>query len=140
MPILNSAIHVATKPLPRIISPKAHAILDYITVGSFLISAAWFWRRSKRAALAALVSGGAQLAASLLTNYPGGVKKVINFHTHREIDFGLAAMTATMPEYLAFKDEGGSKFFLAQGAAITAVSQLTRSPNRELRAERKYAA
>ena len=62
MPILNSAVQIAAKPFPRAISPKAHAIIDYVTVGSFLMTAAWFWRRSKRAALAALISGGAELA------------------------------------------------------------------------------
>jgi len=140
MPILNSAVQIAAKPFPRPISPKAHAIIDYVTVGSFLMTAAWFWRRSKRAALAALISGGAELAVSLLTNYPGGVKKAINFRTHRDIDFGLGAMTATMPEFLAFKDENERKFFLAQGAMITAISELTRFPDKSRRAERKYAA
>ena len=140
MPILNSAIQIAAKPFPKAISPKAHAIIDYITVGSFLMTAAWFWSRSKRAAVAALISGGAELAVSLLTNYPGGVKKVINFRTHRDIDFGLGAMTATMPEFLAFKDEAERKFFLAEGAIITAVSQLTRFPDKAVRAEKKYAA
>ena len=140
MPILNSAVQIAAKPFPRAISPKTHAIIDYITVGSLFMTAAWFWGRSERAAIAALISGGAELAISLLTNYPGGVKKVINFRTHREIDFGLGAMTATMPEFLAFKDENERKFFLAQGAMITAVSELTRFPDKAVRAERKYAA
>jgi hypothetical protein len=111
-----------------------------MTAGSLLVTAAWFWSRSKRAAIGALVSGAAELAVSLLTNYPGGVKKVINFRTHRDIDFGLAAMTATMPEFLAFKDEDEKKFFLAEGAMITAISELTRFPEKTLRAERKYAA
>src|SRR5437764_15412704 len=105
MPILNTATKLAVKPVPKIISPKAHAVIDYISVGSFLVSAMWFWNRSKRAAVAALICGGAELAVALLTNYPGGVKKAISFHTHGEVDLGLAAMTATMPEFLAFKDE-----------------------------------
>ena len=140
MPILNSAVQIAAKPFPKAISPKAHAIIDYVTVGTFLMAAARFWNRNKRAAIAALISGGAELAVSLLTNYPGGIKKVINFRTHRNIDFGLGAMTATMPEFFAFKDESERKFFLAEGAMITAISQLTRFPDKAVRAERKYAA
>ncbi len=140
MPMLNSAARMAAKPFPAVISPKAHAVIDYITIGSFLLSAALFWRRSKRAAVAALVSGGAELAVSLLTNYPGGVWKHINFKTHRDIDFGLAGMTATMPEFLAFKDEKEKKFFIAQGAAITVATELTKFPEKSVRAERKYAA
>ena len=50
MPVLHSVIRVAAKPIPAVISPRAHAILDYITVGIFLAGAGWFWRRNKRAA------------------------------------------------------------------------------------------
>ena len=59
MPILNSLAKVVAKPLPRMVSPEAHAVVDYITIGSFLMSAGYFWQRNKRAALAALICGGA---------------------------------------------------------------------------------
>src|SRR5438874_4272804 len=124
MPILNSLAKVVAKPIPRTVSPKAHAIVDYITVGSFLMSAGFFWHRSKRAALAALICGGAELALILLTDYPGGVKKVISYRIHGEIDFGLAAMTATMPEFLAFEDDSEKKFFVGQGALLTIATEL----------------
>jgi hypothetical protein len=124
------------KPIPRIISPKGHAIIDYATIGSFLLSAAFFWRRSKRVSLGALICAGAELAVSMMTDYPAGLRKVISFRTHGEIDLGLAAMTATMPEFLAFKDDSERKVFLAQGALITAASELTRFPERPHRAEK----
>ena len=73
---------------------------------------------------------------NLLTDYPGGAKKVISFGTHREIDLGLAAITATMPEFLAFKDDSERKFFLAQGAVITAAAELTQFPDKVRRAEK----
>jgi len=136
MPILNSATKLAMKPLPRALSPKAHSIADYVTVGAFFASAGWFWRRSKRAALAALICGAAELAVDLLTDYPGGIKRVISFRAHHDIDLGLAAMTATMPEFLAFKDEGEKKFFLTQGAVITALAEVTQFPEKPQRAER----
>jgi hypothetical protein len=137
MAIFNTVARIATKPLPRAITPKAHAVIDYLTVGAFLVSAAWFWRRSKRASVAALVCGGAELAVSLLTDYPGGVKKIISLRTHRDIDFGLAAMTASMPEFLAFEDDSEKKFFMAQGTLITAVSQLTQVTDRPGRPEKR---
>ena len=136
MPILNSATKLALKPLPRALSPKGHSIADYVVVGSFFASAGWFWRRSKRAAVAALVCGAAQLAVNLLTNYPGGIKKVISFRTHHDIDLGLAAMSATMPEFLAFNDESEKKFFLTQGAVITAIAEVTQLPEKPQRAEK----
>lgn len=140
MPILNTVSQIAVKPFPKGISPKAHAFVDYIIAGSLLMTAALFWKRNKRAAIAALIGGGAELAVSLVTNYPGGARKHINFRTHRDIDFGLAAMVATLPEFLAFKGERERRFFLAQGAIMSALTELTESPEKESRAERKYAA
>ena len=125
MPILTRATHVLTKRMPKIISPKAHAVVDYVTAGAFLLTGAFYWSRNKRAALGAFVCGGAELATSLLTDYPGGVKKVISFRNHGRIDLGLAAMTATMPEFMGFRHDREKSFFLAQAALITAVTDLT---------------
>lgn len=136
MPMLNTVTRIISKPMPRMISPRGHAFFDYFTVGWFFASAARFWKFNKRAAVAALVCGGTGLAVDLLTDYPGGVKKVIHFGTRQEIDLGLAAMAATMPEFLAFKDEPEKKFFLAEGALITATSQLTEFPEKPQRAEK----
>ena len=135
MQLLNRLARIVTKPFPRMISPRAHAIFDYIAAGSMLASAAWLWPRSKRAATAALICGGTQLGVSMLTDYPGGVRRVIHFGARREIDLGLAAMMATMPQFLAFDDEAEKKVFLAQGAALTALSELTRFPEEPERVE-----
>jgi hypothetical protein len=94
-------------------------------VGAFLVTGALYWRRHKRAALSAFICGGAELALSLITDYPGGVKKVISFPTHCKVDLGLAAMTATMPEFMGFKDDREKRFFLAQSAGITLATNLT---------------
>jgi len=136
VPILNSLAKVVTKPIPRMVSPKAHAVVDYITVGSFLVNVGFFWQRNKRAALAALICAGAELATIMLTDYPGGVKRVISFRTHGEIDLGLAAMTAMMPQFLAFENESERKFFVAQGALITGATELTQFPEQFQRAEK----
>lgn len=130
MPILNSVAQAAAKPFLRVISPRSHAIADYINAGIFLMTAGLFWRRNKRASVAAMVGGGAALALNLLTDYPGGEKKVISFRTHREIDFGLAAMVSTLPEFFAFKDDAERKFFLAEGAFISALAELTQCPRK----------
>lgn len=141
MSTINSLAKVLAKPLPRVISPRTQAIFDYLLVGSFLGTASWFWRHNKRAALAALLCGGAKLAVTLLSDNPGGVRKVISPHARREIDLGLAAMVATMPEFFAFKDEPQKKFFIAQGALITIGSELTQYPGRSSgRKERSRAA
>jgi len=125
MALLNSAVSLATKKMPKAVTPKGHAVIDYLTVGTFLITGALYWRRHKRAALSAFICGGAELALSLITDYPGGVKKVISFPTHCKVDLGLAAMTATMPEFMGFKDDREKRFFLAQSAGITLAANLT---------------
>src|SRR5437879_11747905 len=96
MPILNNVAKAVAKPLPRIISPKAHAVADYMTVGSFFMAGAMFWSRSKRAALSALFCGGAELAVSLLADYPGGGKRVISFPMNGKMSMGRASHAATI--------------------------------------------
>jgi hypothetical protein len=127
MPALNKLVKMVASPIPRMVTPKAHAMIDYASVGLFLGTTAWFWRRNRRAAMASLICGGAELAIMLLTDYPGGVTKFISFRTHREMDYGLAAIVATMPESLAFEDHDGTKFFRVQGALMTLLGELTES-------------
>jgi hypothetical protein len=143
MPMLHSIIRVAAKPIPAVISPKTHAVLDYIGVGIFFAGASLFWRRNKRAAIASALCGSAELAVSLLTEYPSGVRfrKGIPFDRRREMDLGLAAMTATMPEFLDFKDQPQRRFFRVQGALIAGVAELTDFSNgRQRRKDYRRAA
>jgi hypothetical protein len=136
MLILNSLAQAAVKPFSQSIDQRTHAILDYANVGVFLLAGGIFWKRSKRAAAGALVAATAALTINLLTDYPGGVKKRITFNRHREIDFGLAALAATMPEFLTFKEDPEHKFFLAEGALISALTNLSKG-GKSRRAERK---
>jgi hypothetical protein len=114
-----------TRRLPKFISPKQHAIADCIFAGMFLVTGALYWRRNRRVALSALACGGAEVANILLTNYPGERGKAISFPLHGKIDFGIAAMSAVMPEFMSFTDDPKRKFFLRQSVLITAVTNLT---------------
>ena len=77
--------------------------------------------------MGALACSTAQLAIALATDYPGGISKAISFRKHGEIDLGLAAMTATMPEFMNITG-AEKRFFIAEGALITIVHELTRFP------------
>ncbi len=142
MAVLNNVVKMAAKPLPNIISPQGHAVIDYLIAGAFLATAGLFWRRNKRAAVSSLVCAGANLGVALLTDYPGGVRRAIPFKTRQKLDLGLAAMTAAMPEFLNFKDEPERKFFTAQSVVMTVANELTRFPELERsgRKERRLAA
>ena len=137
MPVSTGLANAATRYLPKMISPKGHALADYVGAGSFLLMSALFWRRNKRASFGALVCGGAELANNLLTDYPGGVSKSISFPVHGKIDVGLAGMTALMPEFMAFNHEPGKRFFLGQAALMTAVANLTDFSRYRVRAYRR---
>ncbi|HZR57804.1 MAG TPA: hypothetical protein VFA74_13095 [Terriglobales bacterium] len=125
MPILNTAVGAATRRLPKVITPKGHAIIDYLTIGTFFVAGALFWRRNKLAALGSLLCGGAELAVNLLTDYPGGVFPVISFPTHAKMDIGMAAIAAGVPEFLEFADMTEKPFFLTQAGIITVATNLT---------------
>jgi hypothetical protein len=84
-----------------------------------------FWRRNRRAAVGALLCGGATAAVSLLTDYPGGVRKVIPYPMHGKIDTGLIAMTAAMPKLVNIENERSAKFFARQALAKTAITAMT---------------
>ena len=141
MPAVHRLIKLAAKPIPAVISPKTHAILDNISVGTFLAGATWFWRRNKRAAIASLFCAGARLAVTALTDYTGRVpvRRGIQFHAHREIDLSIAAMTAAMPEFLGFKDEPERRFFQVHGALIVAANELT-DYSEKRRRSREYSS
>ena len=127
MPVLHSSVKLLTKHMPKVISPRTHAVLDYVTAGTFLTGGVLLLkrRRDKRAGVTALVCGVAETITSLLTDYPGGVTGLISFPTHGKIDMGLAAMTATLPEFMDFANGDDMGFFRAQAVLITANAGLT---------------
>ncbi|GAC1438514.1 MAG: hypothetical protein NVS1B11_24040 [Terriglobales bacterium] len=125
MAISTSVADALTKRLPKVMSPKGHAIADYLTIASFFVAGALFWRANKRAAVASFICGGAELAVNLVTDYPGGVRPVIRFPLHGKMDLGMAAMTATIPELMGFARERQRGFFLTQAGIITATTNLT---------------
>ncbi|HEV2989454.1 MAG TPA: hypothetical protein VG759_13510 [Candidatus Angelobacter sp.] len=84
MPILNNAIRLLEKPLPKVISPKTHAVADYSIALLFLVGAGLFWKKSKRAAIGSLICAGAEAGIAALTDYPGGLKPAISFPLHKK--------------------------------------------------------
>lgn len=126
MPISTKLAEVATKPLPKFISPGMHAAIDWGTAGAFFLSTALLWRKNKRAALGAMISGNLIGSMIFLTDCPGGVWKKISFETHGKIDPGVAALVASLPNLLGFPDEAESRLFQSMGIGLAAVRSLTR--------------
>lgn len=125
MPMLDRTARWATNRLPKVISPGAHAVIDYVNAAAFLGMAGVFWRKNKRAAIAGMVCGAAELLNAMLTDYPGGAVRKISFETHGTIDFGMSGLVASLPGMFGFSDEPESRFFRLQGVTIAAVTGLT---------------
>jgi len=125
MALMQKGVAMAAGRMPKKISPRVHAALDYAVAGSFMLMGALFWKRNRRAALGSLLCGGATAALSLLTDYPGGVAKVIPYSVHGQIDGGLIAMTASIPRVMNIEDERAAKFFSRQALAKTAITAMT---------------
>ena len=125
MALLQKGVALAAGRMPKMISPRVHSALDYAVAGSFLLMGALFWKRNRRAAIGSLLCGGATAAVSLLTDYPGGVRKVIPYSMHGQIDTGLVAMTAAMPGLMSVEDAREAKFFSRQALAKTAITAMT---------------
>lgn len=125
MPLLQRGVAMAAGRLPKIIKPQAHAVLDYAVAGSFLIKGALYWRRNKRAAMSSLFCGSLAMLNNVLTDYPGGISKVISFRTHGSLDAGIAGMAAAMPSLMGFAGEREARFFTRQSIAGTAITAMT---------------
>jgi len=137
MPISTKLTELATKPLPKAISPGMHAAIDWGTAGTFVVAGTLLWKKNKRAALASFLSGNLIGSLIFLTDCPGGVWKKISFETHGRVDAGVSALVASLPNLLGFSDERESKLFQGMGIGLAAVRSLTNfdegSSNQETR-------
>ena len=125
MALMQKGVALAASRMPKKISPRVHAALDYAVAGSFLLAGALFWKRNRRAALGSLLCGGATAAVSLLTDYSGQDGKPISYAMHGQIDSGLIAMTAAMPNLMDIEDEPQARFFSGEAMAKTAITAMT---------------
>jgi hypothetical protein len=140
MPISTKVTELATKPLPKIISPGIHAAIDWGTAAAFLTAGALLWKKNRRVALGAMICGDLLGSLIFLTDCPGGVWKKISFETHGKIDPGVSALVASMPNLLGFSDEKESKLFQSLGIGLAAVRSLTAFDEGSSNAETRMTA
>jgi hypothetical protein len=96
----------------RVIEPKTHKTLDFLTTAAFFIMAGAFWGRHKCAT--ALMNGGAVLAATLLTDYDGDGKRPISFPDHGKIVVAQARMASGLPVVMGLANSSAAMLFEAQ--------------------------
>jgi hypothetical protein len=110
---------------PKVISPKAHGIIDYIDAGTSFIAGALFRRRNPRASNAAFALGASILANALMTDYPLGVFRRYSFRVHGALDYGVAAASAAMPQLLGIENMPEARFFKWQGTGEGVIAAMT---------------
>jgi hypothetical protein len=123
-----------TQRLPKVVDPATHSVLDYLTISFFFISAGLFWGRHKRAAATALINGGMVLGLSMLTDYPGGLKK-ISFRNHGKGDILQALTAAGLPHLLGFGTDSAALPFHMQALNEAMVIGITDFDSEEARAQ-----
>ena len=125
MPLWREGVEMAMGKLPKVIRPRPHAMIDYAAAGSFMLTGALWWRRNKRAAIGSLICGGATAVNSLLTDYPGGMFRVISYRNHGRIDAGIVGLTAAMPRVMNLRNEPEARSFGLRALGQAAITGLT---------------
>jgi hypothetical protein len=122
----ETTIPDAFRSVPKAISPKVHAWLDFAVTTYFLGLGVWFAMRGKGgAAAAAFINGGMVAGVSMFTDYDGDRKKPITFKMHGTLDAVQATTAALGPVLHGFAGEPEAKYFYGQAANELAVISTT---------------
>lgn len=114
-----------TAPVPKVIGPAAHAVLDYSTVATLVAMGVALRERNPTASTFAFVNAATVLVSSLLTDYPGGLFRRMSFRTHGMMDVAQAGMLASGPALLGFGRTPEAQWFYAQAAIEAGVVSAT---------------
>lgn len=135
MSVATLAVNQLESRLPKVIDARKHGIIDYCHA-AFFLGMAYVCRKSEpRAALAALCTGSFVLVQSLLTDYPLGVKKVIPFKVHGQMDAAFAASSFMLPKVFGFSDSPAATVFQANSFVEAAVVGATDFSSERARSE-----
>lgn len=135
MSVANVAINEIERHTPKVIDARKHGIIDYCHAAFFLTMAYVCRKSDRRAASAALLTGSFVLVESLLTDYPLGVKKVIPFRVHGQMDAAFAASSFMVPKLFGFSDSRAGSIFKANSFVEAAVVGATDFNSERARAE-----
>ncbi len=135
MPLGTIALHQIETRLPKVISPSTHGVIDYSHAAFFATVAAVCWKRNRPAALAAAGTSALVLLQSLFTDYKPGVKRVIPFAVHGQMDAGFAALSWGIPRLFGFSGTKAANVFRANAFVEATVVGLTDFSSERARAE-----
>ena len=127
------------KRLHKTIDARTHGIIDYCHAAAFLTLGFILLKSNKRAAAAALTTGSFVLVQSLLTDYPLGVKPLIPFHVHGQMDGAFASSSWALPFVFGFANTAPAKIFTTNSWVEGVVVALTDFSTEHARAQKAVA-
>lgn len=137
MPLVTAALQQLEARLPKVISPTTHGIIDYCHAAFFATFAAICWKRNRPAAIAAAGTSGLVLVQSLFTDYKPGLKHLIPFSVHGQLDGGFAAFSLAIPKTFGFAETKAARVFQINALVEATVVGLTDWNDDKARAEEK---
>lgn len=109
----------------KVISPRMHGYLDFLTVILFLLAPTIFGL-SDLPALLAYGLAVIHLIVTLASDFPFGIVKIIPFTVHGWIERIVGPALIAIPFILGFSDdEMARSFYMAAGGVIILVGLLT---------------
>lgn len=109
----------------KVLSPRAHAPIDYLLVALFGLAPTLFGFAGIAALLSYVIAVGV-LMMSMLTRYPLGVFKVIPFPVHGYVELAAVPLLMAAPFLFGFDErEIARNFFVLTGAAYAVVWLVT---------------
>jgi hypothetical protein len=133
---ITRGLDVLENNLPKVISPKAHGVIDYAHAAFFFAVGLLCRRSNKKAARAAFATSGFILAQSLLTDYRYGAKPIISFETHGKMDSVFASSSWAIPLVFGFRGTTAAKIFEVNFLAEASVVGMTDWDSRRAHWER----
>lgn len=109
----------------KLISPRMHGYLDFLTVILFLLAPSLF-ELNQLPALLSYSLAVVHLIVTLASDFPFGIVKIIPFPIHGWIERIVGPTLVAVPFILGFSaDEMARNFYIAAGVVIIAVGLLT---------------
>jgi hypothetical protein len=107
------------------ITPGAHAVLDYAVASTYFGLWAKMRHTNRAAAGLACANGMMVLGLAMMTDYPGGVLRMVSFKTHRTMDWVQAAVAGLGPLLLGFGKRPEATAFYSQAVSEVGVIAAT---------------
>ncbi len=109
----------------KVLMPRTHGILDYVTVVAFLSAPALFGLSGLPATISYLLAA-VHLVLTLVTAFPFGLVKLVPFKLHGVVELVVSVVLVLLPWLLGFASTPAARnFYIGAGIVIFIVWLVT---------------